>query len=109
MVTQIQSDKKLGKSPELGNLKNYLKFLNNEKSEELGQCISFEVYFGRKSKKLVLCSLPENQGFPGLRKVSKPTKNVLIDLKNYARKQENELLILTKELQKEQLNILKKE
>ena len=36
MVTQIRSDKKLAKSPELGNLKNYLKFLNNEKSEELG-------------------------------------------------------------------------
>ena len=36
MVTQIRFDKKLGESPELGNLKNYLKFLNNEKSEELG-------------------------------------------------------------------------
>lgn len=35
-VTQIRSDKKLGKSHELGNLTNYLKLLNNEKSEELG-------------------------------------------------------------------------
>ena len=57
------------------NLPNYMKCLNNKKPEEIGWQFSFEVYFARKSKKLVRCGFHENQGSPEVRKVLKPTKN----------------------------------
>ena len=44
-----------------------------------------------------------------LEKVQNRREMISIDLKKYAQKPENEFLIPTKELQKEQLNIFKKE
>ena len=55
MVTQTWSDTNWVK-----NLPNYMKYMNNEKREELGWQTNFEVYTARKSNKLVRCGLPEN-------------------------------------------------
>ena len=52
-----------------------MKCFNNKKREELGWQSPFEVYFGRQSNELVRCGLPENQGSPKVRKLSKPMKN----------------------------------
>ena len=101
MVTQTRSVR-------VKNLPNYMKCLNNKKCAELGWQSPFEVYFGRKSNELVRCSLLENRGFPEVRKVRNQQKMISIDFKNCARKQENEHLIPTKGLQKEQLDIKEK-
>ena len=77
-----------------------MKYMNNEKREELGWQTNFEVYTARKSNKLVRCGLPENWGSPVVKKVSKPTKMISLDLKNYSWKQEYKHLIPTKGLEK---------
>ena len=51
---------------------------------------------------------PRIEALQKLEKFQNRRKMISIDLKNYTRKQENEHLIPTKELQKEQLNVLEK-
>ena len=83
-----------------------MKCFNNKKREELGWQSPFEVYFGRQSNELVRCGLPENQGSPKVRKVSKPMKNDFNRFKTTLLEKKN--LIPTKGWEKEQLNISKK-
>ena len=96
MVIQTRSAKKLGKSPKLGNLPNYMKCLNNEKREELRWYPPFEVYFGRKNNKLVDCSLLENQGSPEVRKILKSTENDFNRFKRLRSKSRKRALIIKK-------------
>ena len=96
MVIQTRSAKKLGKSPKLGNLPNYIKCLNNEKHEELGWYLPFEVYFGRKNNELVDSSLLENQGSPEVRKILKSTENDFSRFKRLRSKTRKRALIIKK-------------
>ena len=96
MVIQTRSPKKLGKSPKLGNLPNYMKCLNNEKREELGWYPPFEVYFRRKNNELVDCSLLENQVSPEVRKILKSTENDFNRFKRLRSKTRKRALIIKK-------------
>ena len=62
------------------NLPIYMKCVNNEKREALGQESSFEIYLDRKSNELVKCSVPEHKGSPEIGTASKPTNN---DMKRF--------------------------
>ena len=103
MVTQTPSGTNWVK-----NLPNYMKCLNNEKREKRGWQSPFKTCFGRKSNKLVGCGLPEKEVPQKLERFRDQQRMMLIDLKNYARKQGKEHLIPTKGLQKEQENIFRK-
>ena len=105
MITQRRSGTNWVK-----NLPDYMKYLNNKKREELGWQSHSEVYFGSL---LYLTSWfavawPRIDDPQKLEKFRNRQKMISIDMKNYVPKQENERLIQTKGLRKEQLNILGK-
>ena len=58
----------------------YSKYLNNDKTEELGRRSAFEVYYGRKSNELVKCGVPVNREKKfNVQNVIQPSENLIYE------------------------------
>ena len=58
----------------------YLKYLNNDKREELDWRSAYEVYYGRMSNELVKCGIPVNREKEfNLKKVLQPSENLIYE------------------------------